>query len=692
MLYELDNPQNASERKHGDASHKLSEQAFALTIENNVPAAIEGAKNKVTPNDDTSLEKASKRLAVLNEAAYKGEEIKLSVAPAVHICASKEQFGKIARNQLGDQATDKDVATYVREIGKLNNIPEPAKHHLVAGELLNLPGHTSDGKMFTTNHLPRELDGNGNMVICSQGRRPEENFSITVAKDKSMQVSDSAGSKFEFSSDAAIKHDRAELLGLAGSKVKAESEFAKFVVDLAKFENRAAQQKMPTSEVHNTYQQIARLLSDDKTHVVGKNHKIILAEQILNHAATPTTVEQGDHPTCNVANVESRMYARKPSEAARLVADLALTSRHVTADGVIISYDNQSATSLLPHNESRTHPPADGDRSYASQLFQLGAVTSFWNSDAKKGAGLTVRYEEGEKTATDAKEGIFLYQGNKRSPFSDSPSLGVTDLEPIYNRIAGTREHGFVIQRANHDWEGSARFETLTGLEKRLSEAKEKNLYPAILMVDTNNEPFAHDSGADRQNAYGGSHVVSVTDYDANSKRVAIDGTWTASADHFGENRLSSKDIYYSAFEPIGVDGKANMKDVRELNDAVAHNRRAGTVDPVLELSSVRFNKFALQYERSHAAGYVRDFNSALKEVNETWGGGLSGATPQERDRALRNVVDIVRSMNTGELAQVRNTAAWKQIKPLFKDYIAKNCEKSDPVHWFAAGAGMVDR
>lgn len=104
-----------------------------------------------------------------------------------------------------------------------------------------------------------------------------------------------------------------------------------------------------------------------------------LAEQILNHAAAPTTIDQGSNKTCTVASLENRLYTRAPEIAARIIADLARSGEFITRSGISIPLKNdasgikpdyQARQSLRGQQKAFSPVKIDGDRDWASQLVQ----------------------------------------------------------------------------------------------------------------------------------------------------------------------------------------------------------------------------------------------------------------------------------------------------------------------------------
>ncbi|MBX9771316.1 MAG: hypothetical protein K2X29_08085, partial [Candidatus Obscuribacterales bacterium] len=119
--------------------------------------------------------------------------------------------------------------------------------------------------------------------------------------------------------------------------------------------------------------------------------------QVLNHASNPTTVDQGSHPTCNVATVEHRLYSRHPELVAQMVADAALNGNYVTASGANIALtrlpkgikpelESQQSLKLQRQRQLQTIK-VDGARDWSSQLVQTILVNSRWHNEDQVIAG-----------------------------------------------------------------------------------------------------------------------------------------------------------------------------------------------------------------------------------------------------------------------------------------------------------------
>ncbi len=133
------------------------------------------------------------------------------------------------------------------------------------------------------------------------------------------------------------------------------------------------------------YWELNRIMDPQRNSKFSSSERYDLMEQVLNHAAFPSSVHQGLNNTCNVAVCESRIYRRSPHQMARMVADIAETGNFQTLSGAVIDLEN-SASGLRPDSEARKslslqnqelgtrYVKVDGDRDWASQLVQTTLV------------------------------------------------------------------------------------------------------------------------------------------------------------------------------------------------------------------------------------------------------------------------------------------------------------------------------
>lgn len=148
---------------------------------------------------------------------------------------------------------------------------------------------------------------------------------------------------------------------------------------LRTFETEAAARGLGKTEMALFYRQLNRLLTEKPGQTLDIEARRDLSEQAVNHAAFPTTIDQGGNNTCNVTTIENRIYTRSPSQIGRMLAEIADTGRYTTSSGEKIDLAN-SRSSLKPDAEARqsmkmqaeakSEVKADGDRDWASQIAQ----------------------------------------------------------------------------------------------------------------------------------------------------------------------------------------------------------------------------------------------------------------------------------------------------------------------------------
>src|SRR5258706_14041011 len=92
--------------------------------------------------------------------------------------------------------------------------------------------------------------------------------------------------------------------------------------------------KKSRNKKKKSYDSIDRLLEakDNPAVPLTEADRVRVAKQVMSQEATPTSIDQGRHNTCNVTTVEERTYTRNPSEAAKLVEQVATTGAYETKD------------------------------------------------------------------------------------------------------------------------------------------------------------------------------------------------------------------------------------------------------------------------------------------------------------------------------------------------------------------------
>ncbi len=382
------------------------------------------------------------------------------------------------------------------------------------------------------------------------------------AGDNTTSKKAEAGEKNEFSMGSTPEREK-----LLNSIEKAndipQKEKTEMIRDIQALEARAVRDFVPRQEILGVYENVSRLLDAKGNEPVTRSNRIVLAEQVLDQSAHPMSIDQGYHKTCNVTTIEARMYSKYPSKAAELVADVALTGKFETSN----PRDNDvvlDKASLRPDKEASANPPKDGNRSYASQVFQLTAANIFWqgrsfdndHNPVRKGDLRYVQIEPVKSISGDTGERVRNARGETITSQEDgakimAPDLSLNALIMISNEISGKKEEKFILSNARAagaDEYYAGMFGNENELAKMITD--QKNQYPLILAVHTYHDPFWKDSGhGDRGGAggeQGGWHVINITGFNQKTGEVQISNQWGDKTD----KKVSLSTLYKATFGP----------------------------------------------------------------------------------------------------------------------------------------------
>lgn len=427
-----------------------------------------------------------------------------------------------------------------------------------------------DGRQIRITDLPKEK------LICGVGSRPSENFVLHLSSNKSSsseQNLDKSGFETDSYIDSKeIQDSRQRLLNLIDSRNTDQYTRFKLLSDMMHLEStrykqlytnffksgdplEKAQEKAK-QEIRETYDQASRILlfksgiKDTKNNDTTPQSRLAsaCAEQIIWHAARPTEIDQGRHPTCSVANLQVRTFARHPGAAAAFIADLAFSQNFVgRAHGTVSSI---SPESLLAHQEARTLSPRDEERGIAGQIFQVGALNLMY---AMHKPQLTYKQEE---ASDKAPKGDHLY--DQDGHYENFPLNRDNWLLDAYEEIVGAKEPDWTVSQS---WfqriagNGRAmRADSSHQLRRILRETAAKGNFPLSLTVDTRNDSLPKHSSQKDGNKNGGRHAISAYDYeDANTERVQIDNEWGSDNDRLGSRGISIEQTFDMMKDPDAI-------------------------------------------------------------------------------------------------------------------------------------------
>jgi hypothetical protein len=450
----------------------------------------------------------------------------------------------------------------------------------------------------------------------SKSFRDKLGFTATAVKDGTRRAFDAATVK-EPIRDAAVDAERKKLSDIADTKLTNPEQREKFKADMATFEQRAQATKMSPEEVAKTYKEISRILDTTQSTKwsLTEDQRVMLGQQVMSQAANPYSIDQGAHNTCNVTAVEVRTYALHPSNAAKMMADVAMTQSYAVNEprpkGTTIHLNSES---LQPDDESKVNPPKDGDRSYATQLFNVTATNIVHKHD--RDGKVYVNDPDGSKE-------VLVNQGT-RGKVGEEPDLDDGQIVRAYHLINGTKgkEKDILIDRAgteSGDYAGVTSIKTEKELADKLAEAKAKGQLPMIIGVNSNVEPFWSDSGHGSAGGSSGGHVVNVTDYQPGPpSRIQIDNQWGSASDRTGDRAVTTRELFIAMHDD---------KDAPKLlaQDAEAA-RKAGKPNFFIELELLRLNHFntvgemnkSSQYSPAKILTQYKDYTTALEQQIRT--------------------------------------------------------------------------
>lgn len=400
--------------------------------------------------------------------------------------------------------------------------------------------------------------------------------------------------------DGAI--ERSRLSQRIERSLGAEAQRARFSDLMGEFERRPLSEQQKAE----TYHHVNRLLTAGAESILTYPERLRLAEQIMLQAAYPRSIDQGQNCTCNVTTVEHRVYALQPQEAARLVADIAITGKYTTADGKVVDLnrvggirpDSEARVSLDEPFRGRDHfgdLKHDGDRTWASQLFQMAAVNLHWMQRGRQkyhlGPNDIIAYtKERPIDRRDTGERLIKFTADGQSVLTrqvieQSPSLGYDCLTGIYNQIVPGKDPvgnllagfdgGFVVvseerARPYNERGGAVVVADREQFVEMLLKAHEEGKLPAIVSVHTDHPPF----GDPLQAGSGGWHVVNIQSIErswltAGGYKIEFTNQWGSAQDHLGDNAVSVKTMWKAMQPPKGdavAEGEAAIDRARFFN------------------------------------------------------------------------------------------------------------------------------
>lgn len=505
----------------------------------------------------------------------------------------------------------------------------------------------SDG----TGYVRRPDAATGGYAEHHWGPNPQDNYELTKTSNASdaryLVQRQGEAAATDRSGEVQIQTEQARLRDSMDTRITNPDERARFEQDMRDFETNARARGVSDAEIARTYSEVSRLLNSQGDVPVTQAERVRVAEQIMHQSAHPEQIQQGQHGTCNVATVESRMYYRNPAEAAKMVTDVTTTGQFTTASGRTITVD---AGSLQGNMEEATNPPADSQRSQASRIFQVTAANIYYDQvNQSTTPPRQLRYEQRLPAAAgDNGERVMDYATNPAGvPALDAagnpiapPGIPLDALQGISNEVSGQNETGFVLLNGEYGAPNTVRFRNEGELHDELARMQREGKLPAIIWVDGRNEPFHTDGGFGAAGGAGRAHVVTITHYDADTHQATMDNQWSRSADH----NISTHDLFQASRDAT------RPSTVADMQKDVTWDRDHGTVDGFKEFELLRLQKLNNSLTDTQ---YDDGIVAAMQAQRQRW--DEHGETyPGERARAEAHYQTLLRQMPAARAAAIR--------------------------------------
>lgn len=409
----------------------------------------------------------------------------------------------------------------------------------------------------------------------------------------------------------------------------------RFLDDMATFEQRSRARGLSSQEISNTYAQISRIMNADASatpsaRMLTADQRLAVASQVMHNAAAPSDIRQNRN-TCGVTSLETRLYTRNPSSAARLVADVATTGSFTGTDGTTVTLDPES---MLPSQVGTDDMQQESQtRTLASQLFQVTAANIANRQDTSRGEFQYVQRQPGNK---ESGEQLLDVSTNPPQVIGDAPGLAgwINGLVGVERSITGDTSGGSYIYGGQMGRRASEGFQidSADALGERLETLSESGQLPAVVFVHADSAMF--NPGNDRQpeDLNGDGHYVTVTGYDPVTRTVRYDDQYDRESDH---NELGVPlEQFYNSTHMVSANERLDRLEARYDDQIEAVNGPRQTTDD----SAARENELAQDLSVIGST-----FVQRWRSVDE--GRYADFETPQDRQRAVNRIIALAQSL-----------------------------------------------
>jgi hypothetical protein len=432
------------------------------------------------------------------------------------------------------------------------------------------------------------------------------------------------------------------------NEIKALMNFRK---DMQEFRETASDRGLKPAYVEKTFEQIQRLMLDKAPGHLNADERRLLAEQIMSHAAHPTSIDQGAHSSCASAALESVMFTKHPGDAAKLITDIALTGSYTSTQKFRESDGKMSPVTIKmkpERDEEAMDYQQPGKRTFASGIFQVASVNLYYASQDKllhNHLGYK-QFPPHLKNGDTGERIVDTRTGRMMMPLIDQPNVPDNAIGVMARAITeGASGKETIIVNDNYRSGGvehTTGFHNLQELQHTLSLLKAQNKLPVVIKVNSMCEPFFMDANLTKASGADGAHAVTIRDFNASTGAVIIDNQWGDSVDHGRDKPINILDLYVAT---------QNNKDAaKTLHQMIDDDKRHGRFDPRKHMQQLRLANLA--HEVSDGV-YALKVHDEVHAAANRWDKLPPGEKTVEREELIAMTRELNNDARLGTLQEV---------------------------------------
>lgn len=525
-----------------------------------------GLRREGESQDQGTVTDAQIKEATRNQGIFR--DIRRETDPETYTVQRGDNLWNIARRHLGQGASNAEIQNHVDEIARLNKIENPSR--IREGAVIRLPGHDAQGNAIVedaagnrTTHgrdgslrienrdgsgyergtdgserrwsrADRDQEGDRQDRNRQDGDRQEGDRQEGDRQDRDRREGDRrdqprVDDATEQRENEGIERSPTEAMDAALNAARERMgenspEFEQFQRDAREFAQRT---DVSSEEIRRSFEQVERLLTAERA-TLSQQDRNLLAQNFMHHAKDPSNIDQGTFNTCNATTMQERLFSRNPSIAAEMLATTAIDGKWTAPDGKVVTID---PASLVPMPESRLSPPADGSRSFATQIMNNVLINDMLQrrNPPQTYSQISMNPDGTPLSPGDNGERLYDNQGNEvRKPdgsFYRAPGVFSGEMSQAMRRLTG--DSGTVISNPSADPnENLSHVRSAEELGRTLEQMQREGRLPAIILIDAD-----HPSFGGTGDGTPGWHVVTVRGYNPETGEVDISNQWGAASD-----------------------------------------------------------------------------------------------------------------------------------------------------------------